>query len=226
MATAAQKAKAKKDRTAALAAAKAITKKGSKAHLRAIAKVKRLTSVMKEPTQSATDHGSAKDKRDAASEQRSAAITKMKAASGADKEKYRLQALAAASKMRVQGDIMRDVTDREKGQGTSYVGPATAAGRDERGLAEPNKWQQVNKALEDAGIAWSDAAQASMYDKMFGTGAGTGSGGGGGSTSGGGKSGGSGKSGGGGGQSGGGGDREPSFGLENWWADEQYDCAD
>lgn len=220
MATAAQKAKAKKDRAAALKAAKSISKKGSKEHLRAIAKVKRLAAVMKEPTQSATDHAGAKDKRDAASKQRSAAITKMKAASGADKEKYRLQALAAASKMRVQGDIMRDVTDREKGQGTSYIGPATAAGRDERGLAEPNKWQQVNQALKDAGTPWSDAAQAAMYDKMFGTGAGTDTGTNTDQTSGGGS------------QTGGrtgdsrGGDREPSFGLENWWADEQYDYAD
>ena len=116
MATAAQKAKAKKDRTAALAAAKAITKKGSKAHLRAIAKVKRLTSVMKEPTQSATDHGSAKDKRDAASEQRSAAITKMKAASGADKEKYRLQALAATSVQLRQPDATsEDLRSRTNG---------------------------------------------------------------------------------------------------------------
>ena len=218
MATAAQKAKAKKDREAALKAVKSISKKGSKEHLRAIAKVKRLGAVMKEPTQSATDHAGAKDKRDAASEQRSTAITKMKAASGADKEKYRLQALAAASKMKVQGDIMRDITDREKGEGTSYIGPSTAAGRDERGLPEPNKWQQVNQALKDAGIAWSNAAQAKMYDKLFGgdtdTDTDTDT------TSGGGDQTGRGA------RDSRGGDREPSFGLENWWADEQYDYAD
>lgn len=216
MATAAQKAKAREDRKAALRAAKAITDKGSKAHKRAIAKVKRLEAVMKEETQSATDHAGAKQKRDAAKQQRENAITKMKAASGADKERYRLQALAAESKMRVQGDIMRDITGRAKGEGTSYIGPSTAAGREERGLPDPTKWQQVNQALKDAGIPWSKEAQADMYAQMFGgttTPTTT--------------------------QTGGGQttlspglrnwwaqDHQPVMALEDWWADEQYDFSD
>ena len=67
------------------------------------------------------------------------------------------QMLAQGILAREQGDILRKASDREKGEGTRYVGPTGGTGklgsqaakdaREDRDLEGPTKWQLVNARL-------------------------------------------------------------------------------
>ena len=105
-------------------------------------------------------HKRAKGKRDTAKSERKDLVQDRKDARKAGASKSAIAAITRSimnksSEMRKQGDIMREETGREKGERTTYTGPAKQSTIDliksTTGdvLPESTKWQQVNKAWQD-----------------------------------------------------------------------------
>jgi len=105
-------------------------------------------------------HKRAKRKRDTAKSDRKDLVQDRKDARKAGASKSAIAAITRSimnksSEMRKQGDIMREETGREKGERTTYTGPAKQSTIDliksTTGdvLPESTKWQQVNKAWQD-----------------------------------------------------------------------------
>jgi hypothetical protein len=99
---------------------------------------------------------SAERKRTAAAKIVSTGKIKGKKVSKVRIEAARVRKMKAAKEMRTQGDILRDISGREKGQRTTFTGPAkratlakikAATGEDLPTTG--TKWQQVNKAWQN-----------------------------------------------------------------------------
>ena len=105
-------------------------------------------------------HKTAKGKRDTASKERKSLVKERKdarkgGASKADIAKITSKIMNKSGEMRIAGDTMREETGREKGQRTTYTGPAKQATIDlikkttGQTLPEETKWQQVNAAWQN-----------------------------------------------------------------------------
>ena len=105
-------------------------------------------------------HKTAKRKRDTASKERESLVKERKdarkgGASKADIAKITSKIMNKSGEMRIAGDTMREETGREKGQRTTYTGPAKQATIDlikkttGQTLPEETKWQQVNAAWQN-----------------------------------------------------------------------------
>ena len=92
--------------------------------------------------------------------------------------------LRAGAQMRAASDIMRGITEREKGEGTRYVGPTGKEARELRFLDPRTNWEKVNRdlkgdmSLEEWRAKWGvtgskkykdmQKIQADRYEEMFG----------------------------------------------------------
>jgi hypothetical protein len=100
-----------------------------------------------------------KQKRKAAIDKREELRDKLKGKSKAVKARLRTRMLAQGEKAREQGDILRGISGRERGEGTRYYGPTggtmdldspeAIAARKLRDLPDPTKYQLVNEALRN-----------------------------------------------------------------------------
>jgi len=93
------------------------------------------------------ERASAKRKRAAAQKIISTGKVKGKKATAKQIAAAKTRRGTRAGEMRAQGDILRDISGREKGERTVYTGPLTEKGREERGLPDMTKWQTANVGL-------------------------------------------------------------------------------
>ena len=87
-------------------------------------------------------------------------------------------ALNVAGQMRSQGDIMRQITGRQKGQGTRYIGPTggaldyndprAVAARQLRGLDDPTDWQRANLGWMAEQEGATTAARRRAFTEQWG----------------------------------------------------------
>ena len=87
-------------------------------------------------------------------------------------------ALNVAGQMRSQDDIMRQITGRQKGQGTRYIGPTggaldyndprAVAARQLRGLDDPTDWQRANLGWMAEQEGATTAARRRAFTEQWG----------------------------------------------------------